>query len=172
MTEAAVLDAPTQPAVRPKPNRVDVAKALKLRMNGATLEDIADLQGVSKQAIDQALKTFEPFIKGLEPGQLTAYSEERAGLFNVVEKQLTGLLLDQQKGEKASLNNVAYALKVVHEARRLETGQSTSNMSVLASIVTKAESSIVQAIDNVDKPVNSTVQTKQRRSRKSKINAK
>ena len=136
------------------PNRhskIDVAKALRLRLQGATLADIAEMQGVTPQAIDQALKRFQPFVQGLEPGQLSAYSEERANLFNVVEQHLTGSLLDPQALEKASLNNRAYALKVIHEARRLETGQSTSNLSVLGKLVMQAESSLgankAQAID-------------------------
>jgi hypothetical protein len=122
-----------------KHNRVDVAKALKMRVQGATLPDIAAIQGVSPQAIDQALKKFEPFIKGLEPGQLAAYSEERANLFNAVEMHLTASLLDADTMAKASLNNRAYAFKQIHEARRLESGQSTANLSVLGKIVTAAE---------------------------------
>jgi predicted DNA-binding protein YlxM (UPF0122 family) len=129
------------PAPR-KLNRVDVAKALKLRLQGATLEDIADLQGVTKQAIDQALTKFQPFMRGLEPGQLTAYSEERANLFNVVEQHLTESLLDPDAMAKASLNNRAYAFKQIHEARRLEAGQSTSNISVLGKFIQQAEAGL------------------------------
>jgi hypothetical protein len=130
------------PPTKPKHNRVDVAKALKLRLQGATLPAIAALQGVSKQAIDPALTAFEPFLKGCEPGQLTAYSEERASLFNVVEGHLTASLLDPAAMAKASLNNRAYALKVIHEARRLESGQATSNVSVIGKLVMAAESKL------------------------------
>jgi len=134
MAETEVLPAVSKP-------RIDVAKALKLRVQGATLEEIGDLQGVSKQAVYQALTKFEPFIAGLQPGQLTAYSEQRAELFNAVEMHLTASLLDPDALSKASLNNRAYAFKQIHEARRLETGQSTSNqaLSLLGQIVLKAE---------------------------------
>ena len=138
---------PPIPAKRAKPNRVDVAKALKLRLQGATLSDIADLQGVTKQAIYQALTNFEPFLKGVEEGQISAYSEHRAELFNVVERHLTASLLNGDALAKASLNNRAYALKVIHEARRLETGQSTSNqaLSILGKLVVAAEGKLMPA---------------------------
>ena len=132
------------PSTLPTPthNKVDVAKALKLRIQGATLEDIGKLQGVTKQAVYQALTKFQPFIANLEAGQLTAYSENRAELFNAVEQHLSGLLLDTEKGAKASLNNVAYAFKQIHEARRLESGQSTANVSVLGKLILQAESQL------------------------------
>lgn len=137
---------PSQPGSRlGRPNRhskIDVAKALKLRLQGATLEDIGDLMGVTKQAIYQALTKFEPFLTGCEHGQLTAYSEHRAELFNVVEQHLTASLLDPDALSKASLNNRAYAFKQIHEARRLESGQSTNNISVLAKLITQAEGQI------------------------------
>jgi predicted DNA-binding protein YlxM (UPF0122 family) len=135
MTEIALLDPP--PVA--KPHRVDVAKALKLRLQGATLPDIAALQGVSPQAIDQALRKFQPFLRGIEEGELTAYSEERANLFNRVEQHLTASLLDPDALAKASLNNRAYAFKQIHEARRLETGQSTANVSILGKLIAAAE---------------------------------
>ena len=149
----------------PKYNKVDVAKALKLRLNGATLPDIAALQGVTKQAIYQALTKFEPFIANLEAGQLTAYSENRAELFNAVEQHLTESLLDPDALAKASLNNRAYAFKQIHEARRLESGQSTSNasLSILGKLVVQAEAKlgtpqpvVSQRIHNVNSPTDDT----------------
>lgn len=133
------MASPAPPILHPKPHRVDVAKALKLRLNGATLEDIGLLQGVTKQAVYQALTKFEPFLRGVEPGELTAYSEERANLFNRVEQHLTESLLDPDVLAKASLNNRAYAFKQIHEARRLESGQSTANISVLGKLLLEAE---------------------------------
>src|SRR6185295_16432763 len=95
MSEPAVLPRPGTRLGRPnRHSKIDVAKALKLRLQGATLEDIGDMQGVSKQAVSQALTKFEPFVNGMQPGQLTAYSENRADMFNAVEQHLTASLLD------------------------------------------------------------------------------
>ncbi len=146
---------PAEPGSRlGRPNRtskIDVGKALKMRLQGASLEDIGNLFGVTKQAVHYALTSFEPFLKGIEHGDLTAYSEQRAELFNVVERHLTGSLLDPDALQKASLNNRAYALKVIHEARRLETGQSTNNTSILAQIITKAEQGVASLVASTQK---------------------
>ena len=141
----------------PTRQKIDVAKALKLRLQGNTLEEIGKVFDCSRAAVHEALQRFEAFTSKAEAGTLTAYSEHRAELFNVVEHHLTASLLDPDAMQKASLNNRAYALKVIHEARRLETGQSTGNISILASLVTRAEENICKPVPQpvVVKPVNS-----------------
>jgi predicted DNA-binding protein YlxM (UPF0122 family) len=146
-----------------KINRVDVAKALKLRLQGASLPDIAALQGVSKQAVYQALTKFEPFVANLQPGMLTAYNEERVSLFNAIEMHLSASLIDPQVMAKASLNNRAYAFKQIHEARRLESGQATSNVSVLGKLILQAEEGLggtpaLKATQAIDHPASHTPQ--------------
>jgi hypothetical protein len=39
-------------------------------------------------------------------------------------------MVDSDKRKRASLNNVAYAFQNIHNARRLESNQSTSNVAV------------------------------------------
>jgi hypothetical protein len=141
-TTEVLPDPPKKIITSPSRQKIDVAKALKLRLQGNTFDEIGLIFDCSGSAVHQALSRFEPFINQLAPGQLTAYSESRADLFNVVEAHLTGSLLDPSALQKASLNNRAYALKVIHEARRLETGQSTSNLSVLGKLVLQAESGL------------------------------
>ncbi len=139
----AVLEQPAKTVVtHPKAQKIDVSKALKLRLQGNTFDEIGAIFSCTGSAVHQALSKFEPFLRGVEQGGLTAYSEQRADLFNVVEQHLTASLLDPQAMEKASLNNRAYALKVIHEARRLESGQSTGNISVMASLIANAEAGL------------------------------
>jgi len=130
---------PRKIITNPSRQKIDVAKALKLRLQGNTFEEIGAVFAVHRSSVQQALQKFEPFCRGLGPGQLTAYSEHRAELFNAVEAHLTASLLDGDALAKASLNNRAYAFKQIHEARRLEAGQSTSNVSVLGKLVAAAE---------------------------------
>ena len=141
-----VLPVPTTRSARkvitnPSRQKIDVAKALKLRLQGNTLEEIGHVFGVTRSAVHDALQRFEPFCS-FGPGQLAAYSEHRAELFNSVEAHLTASLLDADALSKASLNNRAYAFKQIHEARRLESGQSTNNISVLGKLITQAEAGL------------------------------
>ena len=155
MATTEVIPSPPKTIVtHPKAQKIDVSKALKLRLQGNTFDEIGAIFDCTGSAVHQALSKFEQFINKVEPGQLTAYSEQRAELFNVVEHHLTESLLDGDALQKASLNNRAYALKVIHEARRLESGQSTTNLSVLGQIVQRAESGLgataSQVVDSVD----------------------
>lgn len=152
MSELAVIES-TRPAIpHTRQQKIDVAKALKLRLQGNTFEEIGLIFGCTGSAVHQALTKFEPFLNGIGPGELTAYSEHRAELFNVVEAHLTASLLDPDALSKASLNNRAYAFKQIHEARRLETGQSTSNqaLSLLSQIVIRAEERLTKTPQPVD----------------------
>lgn len=139
----ALVEAPPQTVItHPRAQKIDVAKALKLRLQGNTLEEIGKVFGCGKQAVYQALDKFIPFTQFADHGALTAYSENRAELFNSVEAHLTASLLDPEAMAKASLNNRAYAFKQIHEARRLESGQSTNNISVLGKFLHDAESGL------------------------------
>lgn len=138
----AILDLTAPVITHPKQQKIDVSKALKLRLQGQTFDQIASVFGCTGSAVHQALKKFEAFVKDLGPGQLTAYSEQRAELFNTVEAHLTASLLDPDALAKASLNNRAYAFKQIHEARRLEAGQSTSNVSMLGKLIHAAEAQL------------------------------
>jgi len=77
-----------------------------------------------------------------DPGRLETYNDARASLLSVVEERLIGSLVNEEKIEKASLNNVAFAFTQVFNARRLEQGQSTGNISVLAQIIDRAETTM------------------------------
>ena len=138
MATAPGLPILSKPVItHPKQQKIDVSKALKLRLQGQTFDQIASVFGCTGSAVHQALSKFELFVKDLGPGQLTAYSDHRSELFNSVEQHLTASLLDPDAMAKASLNNRAYAFKQIHEARRLESGQSTSNasLSILGKLV-------------------------------------
>lgn len=133
----------------PKQQKIDVAKALKLRLQGNTFDEIGLIFDCNGSAVHQALKKFECFLKDIGPGELSAYSEHRSEIFNRVEQTLTASLLDTDKIQKASLNNVAYAFKQIHEARRLESGQSTNNISVLGKLLVQAEAGLGQPAASV-----------------------
>lgn len=144
MDTAPALTMPPTPNAYKHPrqsqSKLDVAKALKLRVQGNTCEEIGKIFGVTRQAVAQALTKFEPFVAGLESGTLTAYSEERANLFNAAELGLTASLLDPEAIQKASLRDRAVSFGIIYDKGRLERGQSTSNLSVLGKLILAAES--------------------------------
>jgi len=87
------------------------------------------LIGIRCRACRQ-LATLIPHLEQVEP-----YRSVKVDLFSAAEMQLLASLMRPEKLEKASLNNVAYALTQVHTALRLETNQSTANVGIVTKIV-------------------------------------
>lgn len=108
--------------------RVDVKKALELRrLKHMTFPDIAKIMGTTKQAVQQALKRFDKILLPAE--QLEAYRGHKSDIMESVEFELLNEVIDSDRVQKASLNNVAYALGTIGNMTRLEKGQSTTNIS-------------------------------------------
>jgi hypothetical protein len=124
-------------------NRVDVAKALKLRTQGNTYEEIGSILGVSKNAVHKAIHNFEAFLQEAgQPGVLQAFQDNRGQLLSAIEMRMLRSLVDEEAISKASLNNRAYAFEKIHAARRLEEGKSTENVSVLGKLILSAEDNL------------------------------
>lgn len=83
-------------------------------------------------------------IHGLipHPARVEAYRNIKAELFDAVEERLLASLMHPDKLEKASLNNVAYALTQVHTAGRLERGQSKQNWCMLARMIMESDQTL------------------------------
>lgn len=138
----AVMDPPKRPRGRPrkvlspldtKPAKIDIGKALKLRLSGLSLDQVGQLcGGVSRQAIDQALAPFKIFLNN--PAAVAAYQENKAPILEHVEMTLVTDLLDNDKRQKASLNNVAYAYQQVASSLRAERGPVGLQLSIPGSL--------------------------------------
>jgi hypothetical protein len=144
MSSAPVLEPSDLPTSPPRVNRygqIDVAKALRLRLeHGLSYEEIGvhlcPTNPFKKQSIKDALERFGELVK--EPGLVRAYCDSRATTLGALELQLMQSLADPKAIRKASLNNRAYAFQQIHTARRLEEGKSTENVSVLAKVMGQA----------------------------------
>lgn len=58
------------------------------------------------------------------------YEGKRLQILNAAEMLILKEIFDRRKLQKASLNNLAYAFSQIHNARRLEEGKSTANISL------------------------------------------
>jgi hypothetical protein len=108
---------------------VDLSQAVKLKfINGLTDPEIGRLQGVTKQAINQALEPFKVLMS--DNNTLKTFEDNYDRILTHVNMQLMSAILDPVKIKKASLNNVAYAFTQINQALRLHRGESTATIDV------------------------------------------
>lgn len=135
-----------------KPNnrgKIDIGEAFKLRLiNHLSYDKIAKHFGVSKQAVYERLNKHIALLD--DPQIAIAYEANKSRVLSGVEGNLLTALLDPQKVDNASLNNVAYAFTAVATQARLEAGKSTSNVS-LRGTVDNLEALAMQAAEKLEK---------------------
>lgn len=117
--------------------KIDLAQAYKLRVvNRLSFGEIAKTLNVPKSSVHAALQRLHKLVP--DPDAVKAYEEVRPTLLTAIEHRLMASLTDEEAVQKASLNNRAYAFQQIFNARRLETGQSTQNLSLMAKLMGKA----------------------------------
>lgn len=122
---------------RGRQRTIDPMRVLELKLkNGLSHVQVAEIIGCSDRTIANVMRQFKGLLESTH--LLDAYQEHRAKLFSAAEFELLTDLMDEKKRESASLNNTAYAFQQVMNARRLEEGKSTSNVSY-AQICTDLE---------------------------------
>lgn len=116
------------PRIDKTTGRVDLAIALDKYYNkGWTFEEIGNLFGVSKQAVAQRMRKFISILQS--PDSIKAFRDAKPQILDSIELKLLSQLVDDDKLKDASTNNIAYALKQVHEMGRLEKDLSTANIA-------------------------------------------
>jgi len=116
-----------------KPYELKYLVDFKLR--GWSEREIAAYYGKNPGTIHTKLQGLWRLLDGQS---LEAYQDNKVALLSAIEQEMLSLLLDTNKTKKATLGNVAYAFTQLHQARRLEAGQSTGNLS-LHSIIERIE---------------------------------
>ena len=131
---------------------LDKAEVWKLRFQqGLTYQQIATLTGYCPQRIHQVCHELKELIP--HPESLPAYQAARGPALEHAERTLVASLLDPATIEKASLRDRAVSFGIVYDKRRLEQGQSTSNLAVWAKCVESAHQGLYeQAKQSTEKP--------------------
>ena len=115
--------------------RIDIDKAIELRLKGVTLADIGARFGVTKQSAQEALA---PYVSA-EDIDMETWKKNRADLIaHKGATVLSRLTADSLKG--ASPKDLALTFGILYDKERLERGLSTQNTAVvLASAVLEAD---------------------------------
>jgi predicted transcriptional regulator len=132
--------------------KLDVAKMVSLRLrHNKTHEEIAEIVGCTRETVGKALGKFIKFVE--DPTELAAYRENKPDFYEGVELKVLGML-EQRLSDptyKPPIKDLAAAMKVLVEMRRLETGQSTDNIAVFTKSIEDAHKNLfVEAVEVKD----------------------
>ena len=107
---------------------IDIEQALDLKYNkNMTDKEVGEVFGVSQQVMNSRLLKFKKLL--LNHDEIKAFESNKVKILTSTEIRLMQDIVDKEKRDKASINNIAYALNVVANMNRLEQGKSTSNIS-------------------------------------------
>jgi len=111
-----------------------LTEIFKLRFkNKLTFKEIGKIYNVSPQAIHQRIKSLIKLLNNPDLDQ--AYADNRVDLLNSAERILLSTLIESDKLKDASLNNVAYSLRQIHDMRRINADLSTGNEAIKIEVV-------------------------------------
>ena len=113
--------------------QLDLQKIVTYRLkNKLSYRQIGAVMGVSKDTIKDRLRPLKRLLK--DPAAVDIYRENRADMMDAIERELATQILDEDKLKSASVNNIAYAMAQLNNIGRLERGQSTANVAVVAGL--------------------------------------
>ena len=132
-------DLPTIPAAVQK-TKIDLEKALELRLKGLSFRDIGKYFGCAHTSVAERLR---PYVQN-DDIDLDTFKKNRADLLTMKQGQVMAAM-SQEDIDKASLRDKAIVFGTLYDKERLERGQSTSNQSVFFQIVQTSDQA--EAID-------------------------
>ena len=149
------MSKPAEQSVDKIEAKINLDKAIKMKfVNGNTDEEIGAQFGVTRQAVNKALKPFKEIMK--DNGTLQVFTDNYSDILAHTTMNMVQGLNSPDKLEAASLNNLAYAFTAVNNAKRLEDDKSSMNVSVNAVVdslqkdadsIRKARESILNSAD-------------------------
>lgn len=105
----------------------ETKKVISQMVAGVPIPVVAASVGISEGAVKQIREQFRDVFNTL--GEVENYRKVKSDLFDAVELKALKSLMDQDKHDRATLNQVAYSLSVLHNAGRLEKNLSTANIN-------------------------------------------
>ena len=117
--------------------RIDVARAFKLRMAGLSYEDVGKaLGGFTKSSVFQALASFRALIEN--PGEIATFKEHEGQVLDGVRAKLIRLISERLSEEKNSAYQLTGMYGLLFDKTRLIEGKSTANVANLTAIIEAA----------------------------------
>ncbi|OGU70148.1 MAG: hypothetical protein A3H45_10505 [Ignavibacteria bacterium RIFCSPLOWO2_02_FULL_55_14] len=121
----------------PDRGKWDVARAFKLKLQGLSYQEVADLVGRSKSTVVQALKDFKALLD--DPDKVRTFQENEASILDAARMALITSLPTEvavKKGKRAlSPYQKVGMYGILFDKTRLLRGESTVNLNSLSALV-------------------------------------
>jgi predicted ArsR family transcriptional regulator len=134
-----VLEADIETKTKRKPwtgKRVDKLRAVELKQKGASYSEIAAIQGVSPQAIQQGIKDLLP------TDDLESFKQRKPDLIAHTTQRYLNLIDDEQIKKNLSQRGMT-DIAILIDKEQLLRGLATSNLAVI-----HADIAALRAVDN------------------------
>ena len=149
MTTAVDMEQTPKPRKRTGRPRNSEAQSIKDRiltvaktLQYPTQQEIADAAGVCRQTAAAYLAKY-----GIDKQEVDQFRDNRADLFASKQKEILAAITPD-KLDKTGAKDLAIALAVVYDKERLESGQSSVNVSSWVKIVTDSHSNNIKDVSN------------------------
>jgi len=110
------------------PQKIDIKKAIKQRLQGRSYKEIADAQGVKPQSVHTAIA---PLLEKLaDPAAVEVYRNKQAEILDGMAARTLASITDGDL-EKAGLRDKVVATGILIDKSRLISGASTQNHLVI-----------------------------------------
>jgi hypothetical protein len=129
--------------------KVDLPRALQLRLKGATVQEIGQVYNVSGSAITQLFARYLPPDTDLD--KYMAYKNTKTEQMEMVQQRALHMLTSD-KLQKASVGELNALSGTLEDKIRLQRGQSTSN-TVVAVVIESVTKAIEQGSDIPPGPI-------------------
>ena len=149
MPTVSPYDMPRRKNQKPLPlPKLDRKQAIILKtQNGLSYEQIGALQGISKQAVHEAIhKDIKAFIADQEVTK--SYKEHRADILAGLQvKTLTNL--DDTRLKAASALQLVTATGILYDKERLERGQTSANIGVAVGLSSELQDALDKLVQRI-----------------------
>lgn len=110
-------------AIKPR----QISKLLECKLKNMPVAQAARAAKLPVSTAQRALERYASWIEDIK--DIQDFEGMRSQILTAHEMRLLESMMANDKLEKASVNNVAYALRQVHDMRRLHQGLSTANVA-------------------------------------------
>jgi hypothetical protein len=109
---------------RSERQKIDIVDIVNLRLQkGLSYREIEKLTGIDHSTIHAK---YREVIAMFDKDKVEQYEQNKPQILSGVERVLVQDMLEPDKREAASLNNVAYAFNTIFQANRLEQGKTNA----------------------------------------------